>query len=477
MAAVVVACRSWQIAAMKCVQIPEDVLRTMLWQQEVMLYTFLHWWQPEVATAAVQPGWLPLGRQSQCGTDLTEQMRHAREQAAAYDAWRSEQECPQSMREEALSRSSEGWGSCCGEECPHSKPEDASSRASEGWQQVGSDKQARVLELRVKAELAASAALEVRTIAAAISLQRAWRRHEAWTWTRAALESGSADLCSAAECSEEVTRLKKQFGDALATTGHAAGEAAGSDFADAGVERTKKRKQRRSKKRGAGSDGPSAGLAASATGHEPRGNELPVDLAASATGQEPRGNEQPVELAASATGHEPRGKDAPSSGSTKGVLLHPGYEAEFSDDLKDQRLPASNTALVQQPAMPPLHTAAASAGTSNIGSPDVVESGFAMGLAKEESQVDASAEELPATGSLDAAADSDDSRLAVGMWRDGGSRKTWEWYTAAMNRSGPILADLEHRHGRDSGHWEVSRWRDQQRDLVVASMRELGIMP
>merc|ERR1712008_555069 len=48
---------------------------------------------------------------------------------------------------------------------------------------------------------------------------------------------------------------------------------------------------------------------------------------------------------------------------------------------------ASDAALVQQPAMPALHTAAAGAGTI-IGILEVVESDFATGLAKEESQED-----------------------------------------------------------------------------------------
>merc|ERR1711956_17029 len=47
---------------------------------------------------------------------------------------------------------------------------------------------------------------------------------------------------------------------------------------------------------------------------------------------------------------------------------------------------ASDAALVQQPAMPALHTKAAGAGTSIIGILEVVESDFATGLAKEESQ-------------------------------------------------------------------------------------------
>merc|ERR1712008_505576 len=49
---------------------------------------------------------------------------------------------------------------------------------------------------------------------------------------------------------------------------------------------------------------------------------------------------------------------------------------------------ASDAALVQQPAMPALHTAAAGAGTSIIGILEVVESDFATGLAKEELQED-----------------------------------------------------------------------------------------
>merc|ERR1719476_1090065 len=47
---------------------------------------------------------------------------------------------------------------------------------------------------------------------------------------------------------------------------------------------------------------------------------------------------------------------------------------------------ASDAALVQQPAMPVQHTKASGAGTSIIGILEVVESDFATGLAKEESQ-------------------------------------------------------------------------------------------
>merc|ERR1719325_516601 len=49
---------------------------------------------------------------------------------------------------------------------------------------------------------------------------------------------------------------------------------------------------------------------------------------------------------------------------------------------------ASDAALVQQPAMPASHTAATGAGTSIVGILEVVESDFATGLAKEESQED-----------------------------------------------------------------------------------------
>merc|ERR1719189_3161556 len=47
---------------------------------------------------------------------------------------------------------------------------------------------------------------------------------------------------------------------------------------------------------------------------------------------------------------------------------------------------ADDTALVQQPAMPAVHTKAGGAGTSIIGILEVVESDFATGLAKEEAQ-------------------------------------------------------------------------------------------
>ena len=102
-----------------------------------------------------------------------------------------------------------------------------------------------------------------------------------------------------------------------------------------------------------------------------------------------------------------------------------------------------------------MHTAAASTGTSNIGSPEVVESDFAMGLAKKESQCGAAGEW---------------ARVTAGQWRDDGGDKPVAWYAAALKETQLRLAALELLAGSDS-HCEVLRRRDQINALTAAGTR------